>query len=103
IGPDRNVKFVSDEALKIFNATVGELQHVAAIEAKSGVRIGELSVSATSGVSIGSRNFIYTLVPFSGGAGGAVALFRPSDPLNETHASFVTYVRETVLEPLRSL
>lgn len=103
IGPDRNVKFVSDEALKIFNATVGELQHVAAIEAKSGVRIGELSVSATAGVRIGHRNFIYTLVPFSGGAGGAVALFRPSDPLNETHASFVTYVRETVLEPLRSL
>jgi len=103
IGPDRNVKFVSDEALKIFNATVGELQHVAAIEAKSGVRIGELSASATSGVSIGQRNFIYTLVPFSGGAGGAVALFRPLDPLNETHASFVTYVRETVLEPLRSL
>lgn len=103
IGPDRNVKFVSDDALKIFNATVGELQHVAAIEAKSGVRIGELSVSATSGVRIGNRNFIYTLVPFSGGAGGAVALFRPSDPLNETHASFVTYVRETVLEPLRSL
>lgn len=103
VGPDRNVKFVSDEALRIFSATVGELQHAAAIEAKSGVRIGELSASATSGVRIGNRNFIYTLVPLSGGASGAVVLFRPSDALNETHASFVTYVRETVLEPLRSL
>jgi hypothetical protein len=52
---------------------------------------------------IGSRNFIYTLVPMSGGASGAALIFRHTDPMNEAHASFVTYVRETVFGPLRAL
>jgi signal transduction histidine kinase len=103
VGPDRAVKFVSDEARRVFDATASELSTVAAIEQRSGLRIGELSVPATSGVTIGKRNFVFTLVPMSGGASGAALIFRPSDPLNEAHASFVTYVRETVLDPLRSL
>lgn len=103
VGADRSIKFASDEALRIFDAMPSELTHLAALEAKSGVRVGELSAPASSGVRIGNRNFIYTLVPMSGGASGAALIFRPSDPLNEAHASFVTYVRETVLEPLRSL
>ena len=39
----------------------------------------------------------------SGGASGAVLVFRHADPMNEAHASFVTYVRETVFGPLRAL
>ncbi|HEY0372110.1 MAG TPA: HAMP domain-containing sensor histidine kinase, partial [Thermoanaerobaculia bacterium] len=46
---------------------------------------------------------IYTLVPMSGGASGAALIFRHTDPMNEAHASFVTYVRETVFGPLRAL
>ena len=103
IGPDRSVKFVSDEARRIFDVTQSELANVAAIEAKTGIRIGELTVPSSAGVRIGSRNFIYTLVPMSGGASGAVLVFRHADPMNESHASFVTYVRETVLGPLRAI
>ncbi len=103
VGPDRSVKFVSDEAKRLFGATQAELANVSAIEAKTGIRVSELSVPATAGVRIGSRNFIYTLVPMSGGASGAVLVFRHADPMNEAHASFATYVRETVFSPLRAL
>lgn len=103
VGPDRSVKFVSDEARRLFDATQAELASVAAVETKAGIRVGDLSVPTTAGVRIGNRNFIYSLVPMSGGASGAVLVFRPADPMNESHASFVTYVRETVLGPLRGL
>jgi signal transduction histidine kinase len=103
VGPDRSVKFVSDEARRLLDATQGDLSTLNAVESRTGLRITDLSLSASGGVRIGTRNFIYTLVPMSGGAGGAVLVFRPADPLNETHASFVTFVKETVLGPLRSI
>jgi signal transduction histidine kinase len=103
LGPDRSVKFVSDEAKKLFDATQSELASLTVVEAKAGIRVGDLSVPTTTGVRIGTRNFIYTLVPMSGGASGAVLVFRPTDPMNEAHVSFAAYVRETVLSPLRSL
>ena len=103
VGPDRSVKFVSDDAKRLFDATQAELAHVTAIETKAGIRVGDLSIPASAGVRIGNRNFIYTLVPMSGGASGAALIFRHTDPMNEAHASFVTYVRETVFGPLRAL
>ncbi len=103
VGPDRNVKFASDDAKKLFDATQAELSHVTAIETKAGIRVGDLAIPASAGVRIGNRNFIYTLVPMSGGASGAALIFRHTDPMNEAHASFVTYVRETVFGPLRAL
>lgn len=103
VGPDRSVKFVSDEAKKLLDAPTSELTTLAAVEAKSGVRVGELTIPNSAGVRIGGRNFIYTLVPMSGGASGAVLVFRQSDPMNEAHVSFVTYVRECVFGPLRAL
>lgn len=99
LGPDRSVKFVSDEARSLFSETVS----IAEIEAAASISIGDLAVPATAGVRIGMHSFIHTLVPLSGGASGAVLVFRPVDPMNESHASFVTYVRETVLGPLRGL
>ena len=102
-GPDRSVKFVSDDAKKLFDATQAELSNLSVVEAKAGVRIGDLSLPTSAGVRIGNRNFIFTLVPMSGGASGAALVFRHTDPMNEAHASFVTYVRETVFGPLRAL
>ena len=103
LGPDRSVKFVSDEAKRIFDATQSELATLATIETKAGIRVTDLTVPTSAGVRIGNRNLIYTLVPMSGGASGAVLVFRHAEPMNEAHASFVTYVRETVFGPLRSL
>jgi signal transduction histidine kinase len=103
LGPDRSVKFVSDDAKRLFDATQAELSQLSAIETRASIRVGDLSVPASAGVRIGTRNFIYTLVPMSGGASGAAIVFRHTDPMNEAHASFVTYVRETVFGPLRAL
>lgn len=103
VGPDRSVKFVSDEAKRLFDAPTSELMTLAAVEAKSGIRIGDLTLPSSAGVRLGGRNFIHTLVPMSGGASGAVLVFRQADPMNEAHVSFVTYVRECVFGPLRAL
>jgi signal transduction histidine kinase len=101
VGADRSVKFVSDDAKKLFDATQSDLSSVKAIETRVGVRIGELSVPATAGLRIRNTNVLYSLVPISGGASGAVLVFRYADA--KANAPFVTYVRETVLGPLRSL
>jgi hypothetical protein len=103
LGPDKSVKFVSDAAKTLFDSSQGDLASARFIEEKSGVRIGDLSVPTSAGMRIRERNILYSLVPMSGGAGGAVLIFRHVDPTNESHASFIGYVRETVLNPLRSL
>ncbi len=103
VAPDRNVKFVSDEAKKLFDSSQSELANVRFIEEKSGVRIADLSVPMSTGARIRERNIMISLVPISGGAGGAALFFRDTDPMNESHASFMTYVRETVIGPLRAL
>jgi hypothetical protein len=103
VGPDRNVKFVTDEAKKLFRVAQADLASVRQIEAISGGHIGELSVPASVALRIDDRSILFTLVPISGGASGAVLVFREADPMNATHASFVAFVRETVFAPLRAL
>lgn len=103
LGADRAVKFVTDEAKKLFGVPQSDLSSVKQIEALSGVRIGELSVPTSTALRIRNRNILFSLVPLSGGAMGAVLMFREADPMNPAHASFVAFVRETVFTPLRSL
>jgi hypothetical protein len=103
LGPDRSVKFISDDARRLFEATANELGTLASIEARAGLRVGDLAIPNSAGVRIGARNYMSTLVPLSGGASGAALIFRPADPMNESHASFATYVKETVFGPLRGL
>ncbi len=100
LGADRAVKFVSDEATKLFGASQSDMKSLKFIEQQIGSRIGALSVPTMAGLHIGGRNVLYSLVPLSGGASGAVLVFRPAA---ESHASFATYVRETVFGPLRGL
>jgi len=101
LGPDRGVKFVSDEAKRLFDASPSDI-NVRFIEAQSGVRIGDLSVPTSAGMLIRNRNILYSLIPLSGGAGGAVLIFRSADG-SDAHASFGIYVRETVFGPMRAL
>ena len=103
LGPDKSVKFVSDAAKTLFDASQADLASARFIEEKTGIRIGDLAVPASAGLRIRERNILYSLIPMSGGASGAVLIFRHADPMNESHASFIAYVRETVLNPLRSL
>lgn len=103
LGPDRSVKFVSDEAKKLFDASPADLSSLKFLETQAGLRVGDLSVPTSAGIHIRNRNYLYSLVPMSGGASGAALVFRPAEAVAETHASFVTYVREAVLGPLRAL
>ena len=102
LGPDRSVKFVSDEAKRLFDAPQSDM-NLSFIESVAGMRIGELSMPASAGVRVRNLNLLYSLVPLSGGAGGAVLIFRSADGVTSAHASFATYVLETVFEPLRLL
>jgi signal transduction histidine kinase len=103
LGADRAVKFVTEEAKKLFGVPQSDLSSVKQIEMLSGAHIGELSVPTSTALRIRNRNILYSLVPISGGAMGAVLMFREADPMNPAHASFVSFVRETVFTPLRSL
>ena len=103
LSADRSVKFVTEEAKRLFGVSQSDLATVKQIEALSGARIDELSVPASTALRIRNRNILYSLVPISGGAMGAVLMFREADPMNASHASFVAFVRETVFTPLRSL
>ena len=103
LGADRTVKFITEEAKKLFGVPQADLASVKQIEALSGARIGELSVPTSTALRIRNRNILFTLVPISGGAMGAVLMFREADTMNPSHASFVAFVKETVFTPLRSL
>jgi signal transduction histidine kinase len=103
VGPDRSVKFVTDEAKKLFGVAQADLATVRQIELLAGTHIGELSVPASVALKINDRNILFTLVPISGGASGAVLVFREAEPMAASHGSFVSFVRETVFAPLRAL
>jgi hypothetical protein len=103
LAADRSVKFITEEAKRLFGVPQSDLSTVKQIEALSGARIGELSMPASTALRISNRNILFTLVPISGGAMGAVLMFREADPMDPAHASFVAFVRETVFTPLRSL
>ncbi len=101
LGPDRSVKFVSESAATLFQAASGELATVQSVEAKAGLRIADLATPTSAGLRIGDSSILYSLVPLSGGASGAVLVFRYAD--TSLSASFHTYIREAVVDPLQSL
>ena len=103
VGTDRSVKFVTEEAKKLFGLSQPEMGTLKQIGALSDVHIGDLSVPSTTATRIQSRNYLLSLVPLSGGASGAVLVFRHADTSGDSHASFATFVRETVFMPLQSL
>src|SRR5260221_7099658 len=94
VGTDRSVKFVTEEAKKLFGLSQPEMGTLKQIGALSDVRIGDLSVPSTTATRIQSRNYLLSLVPLSGGASGAVLVFRHADTSGDSHASFATFVRE---------
>jgi hypothetical protein len=83
LGPDKSVKFVSDQAKALFDASATDLASVRLVEQKIGLQIGELSAPTTTAMRIRERNIMYSLVPMAGGAGGAVLVFRFADTDSE--------------------
>jgi signal transduction histidine kinase len=100
IAPDHAIKFVTDEAKKLFETTPQDLR---SIEARIGRRVGDLGTPVSTHIRLGTRNVTLSLVPLSGGAGGAVLILRPHETMSGAHSGFVSFVRETVLAPLSSL
>lgn len=76
-GADRSVKFATEEVRKIFASPNADLSSIAQIERLASIKIGELSAGASWVLPV--RNFLATLVPLSGGAGGAVLVFRVAE------------------------
>ena len=103
IGPDRSVKFVTEEAKKLFGVPQADLGSVKQIDAITGIRVGELSIPESAPLRVNNRKIVYTLVPLSGGASGAGLVFRQADTADERHFAFVNFVRETILFPMRAL
>lgn len=103
LGPDRSVKFVTEEAKKLFGVAQADLATIKQIESVTGVRVGDLAVPVSSPLRAGSRNVTYSFVPLAGGAAGAVMVFRLADSADARHVAFVNFVRETVLMPMRAL
>ena len=102
LGADKSVRFVSEEAKKLFDASKTTLT-LKSIETQTGLVIGNVTTAVSAGVRLKNRNLMYSLVPIVGGSGGAVLIFRPADPIDAANASFVTYLRETVFGPLKQL
>lgn len=80
-GADRSLKFVTDDVRRLFAAPQADLSSLANVERMASIKIGELSTPATWTLPV--RNLIATLVPLSGGAGGAVLVFRASETVTD--------------------
>src|SRR5512140_376683 len=101
VGADRNIRFVSEDARKLFGADANEPATLRHVEALVGIKIQHLNQADTQQIRVGDRNVKYSLVPLSGSAGGAVLVFKAMEVPDQS--PFATYVRETVLMPLRSM
>src|ERR1051326_1147243 len=63
VAPDRTVKYVSDDAKKLFDATQADLGTLQSIESRIGIRIGPLSTPASARPRVRNTNVLYSLVP----------------------------------------
>jgi hypothetical protein len=77
IGADRSVKFVTDETRRMFGQSNADLATIMQVERFASIRIGDLSMGETWQLPV--RNLVATLVPLSGGASGAVLVFRHAE------------------------
>src|SRR6266540_36995 len=59
LGPDKSVKFVSDQAKGLFDASATDLASVRLVEEKIGLPIGDLSVPTSMAMRILERNIMY--------------------------------------------
>jgi len=103
IGSDRTVKYCSGEAHVLLSIEPSSLPSIDQLEKQMGVTIPALNVPFTKDITIGSHKVSFSVVPLSGGTGGAVVILRPTDPAVALQSAFVNYAQETIIFPLRSL
>lgn len=103
IGSDRTVKYCSGEAHVLLSIEPSSLPTLDQLEKQMGFVVPGLHVAFTKDVTIGSHKIVFSVVPLSGGSGGAVLILRPSDPAVAMQSAFVNYAQETIIQPLRAL
>jgi hypothetical protein len=103
VGSDRSVKYCSGEAHVLLSLEPSSLPTLEKVEKHMGFMVPTLNAPFTKDVTIGSHKIVFSVVPLSGGTGGAVLILRPSDPAVAMQSSFVNYAQETIIEPLRGL
>lgn len=103
IGSDRQVKFCSGEAHVLLSIESSSLPSLDLLEKHMGFAVPPLSTPFTKDVTIGSHKIAFSVVPLSGGTGGAVLILRPTDPAVAEQSAFVNYAQETIIHPLRAL
>ncbi|MBI2214896.1 MAG: sensor histidine kinase [Acidobacteria bacterium] len=103
IGSDRAVKYCSGEAHVLLSLELSSRPSIDVLEKQLGFTVPPLSVPFTKDVSIGSHKVAFSVVPLSGGTGGAVLILRPTDPAVAMQSAFVNYAQETIVHPLRAL
>jgi signal transduction histidine kinase len=85
IGADRSIKLITDDLRRMFSASQTDLSNLSQVERLASIKVGDLATPASWTLPV--RNLIATLVPLSGGAGGAVLVFRPAEgTLDETRS-----------------
>lgn len=100
LGSDRSVRFMTEELKKLFGLTASDPAALKKIEQICAMRFGPLTAAESRTLQIRERRVQFAQVPLTG---GAALVFRPLDSLADAHSSFASFVRETVLQPLRSL
>lgn len=101
VSPDGSLRFISEEGKQLPGLS-GSLPTLQALEHAIGVRIPDLKEHYSAPIQIGKKVYEFTVIPLSGGNGGAVLLFRPNAS-ESLHLAYVTYLREAVLTPMRAL
>lgn len=100
---DRSVKWVSDEARQLLNLPVSEAVSIRTIESRIGSKLPEPRESHASRITVGGRTVNFSAIPLSGGSAGNVLIFHFEHPHEAAAGTMFSYVKETVLFPLRSL
>jgi hypothetical protein len=103
LGSDRSVKYCSGEAHVLLSIESSSLPTLDQLEKQMGFHVPALHAAFTKDVTIGSHKIVFSVVPLSGGSGGAVLILRPSDPAVAMQSAFVNYAQETIIHPLRAL
>ncbi len=102
VASDRSVKFVSDDAYGLLEIGGGATPSLGAIEAIIGVKLPNLTHPLATQIQLREKVLDFSLIPLSGGAAGAVLIFRV-DQSDLSTSSFLSYIKETAFAPLQSL
>ncbi len=103
VGSDRTIKYCSGEAHVLLSIEPSSLPSFDQLEKQLGFALPPLHAPFTKDVTIGSHKIAFSVVPLSGGTGGAVLILRPTDPAVAMQSAFVNYAQETIIHPLRAL